>query len=561
MISEFVIRQFALIEHARLELTPGMTVFSGETGAGKSILVDALGAAFGARARSEWVRFGAERAEVSVILSGADARIREQLASQDIDAGDDELILRRVIHADGRSRAYINSVPVAVKVLQQIGDICFDLHGQHEHQALLREEVQRQLLDARIEPALVTETRQAFAAWQEAEASLERLLNEREESGRQKSWMREELERLQGLELEERLEERLADEVAAGRHFAQIQEAAATALSALEGGEPNVRQLLARSSHALEPVADYRAGMRESLQLLEQMDALLGELEPALRPMLEEAFDAQALEAAESRLMVLHESMRRYQTNVSGLIAERDSLAERVARMDTAGWDEASCRKRLAETEDAYLKAADALSAARRKAADDLIEVLRPLLDTLALEGMRVRVDIDAHRDRSTQWSRHGFDTITFMAASNPGEPFRPLAAVASGGELSRFVLALKGCGAMSRMPQVAVFDEVDVGIGGETAWRIGELLAAMGTERQVLVVSHLPQVAACASGQIRIGKRQEGDRTVSTLKFLEEDERVAELARMLGGSDHAESLDHAGQMLQRGQQALEVAG
>lgn len=559
MISEFVVSQFALIEQVRLEFLPGMTVFSGETGAGKSILVDALGAAFGARASSDWVRFGAERAEVTVILSGADPDLRKWLAEQDIDASD-ELILRRVIHADGRSRAYLNSVPVAMKVLQRIGESCLDLHGQHEHQALLREEVQRQLLDARIASDVADGARNAFAVWQETKESLENLLAEREESGRQESWMREELERLHQLDLQEGLEEQLAEEVAAGRHFAQIQEAAATVLSALEDGEPSVRQLLAQSAHALDPVADFRPEVRDSLQLLAQMDALLGELEPALRPMLEEAFDAQALEKTELRMMALHEAMRRHQTDVAGLIAERDQLAERVSRMDTAGWDEDTCRKRLEEAETGYLKAAEALSEARRQAADGLIEALRPLLDRLALEGMQIRIDIEAHVEQPSLWSSHGFDTVTFMASSNPGEPFRPLAAVASGGELSRFVLALKGCGAMSRMPQVAVFDEVDVGIGGETAWCVGELLAAMGKERQVLVVSHLPQVAACASQQIRIDKQHEGERTISMLKPLQGDERVDELARMLGGSN-TESLEHATQMLQRGRQACEVAG
>jgi len=181
-----------------------------------------------------------------------------------------------------------------------------------------------------------------------------------------------------------------------------------------------------------------------------------------------------------------------------------------------------------------------------------LCKQLRPFLDRLALAGMQVRVDVHPNAQDEAAWNEYGFDEVTFMASSNPGEPFRELAAVASGGEMSRLVLALKGCGAMSSAPRIAVFDEVDAGIGGETAWCVGELLAAMGRERQVLTISHLPQVAACAAQQVHIFKQQKKDRTISRLKLLNEDERQEELARMLGGAN-AKSREHAQVMLARG--------
>jgi len=226
--------------------------------------------------------------------------------------------------------------------------------------------------------------------------------------------------------------------------------------------------------------------------------------------------------------------------------------------MDTGAWDEESQRQRVDAAKKKFLTASETLSIARIKAGKDLCKQLRPFLDQLALAGMQVRVDVHPQVDDESAWSEYGYDEVVFMAASNPGEPFRELAAVASGGEMSRLVLALKGCGAMASAPQIAVFDEVDAGIGGETAWCVGELLAAMGRDRQVLAISHLPQVAACAAQQVHIFKEQKKDRTISRLNPLTKDERQEELARMLGGAN-TKSREHAMEMLARGA-ALETA-
>jgi DNA repair protein RecN (Recombination protein N) len=552
MLSELLVREFALIDEARLSLGPGMTVFTGETGAGKSILVDALGAAFGVRASQDWVRFGARQAEVVATLNPTDDRLDALLAAQDIEA-DEALILRRVIKADGKSSAYINGIPAPVRLLQQIGDLVLDLHGQHEHQALLRADFQRRVLDAGLDAGLLAAVAAAHGRWRQADARLTAWQSQRSDTGRQAQWMRDELARLEGLGIEPGLAESLQTEVDQGRHHAQIQESAARALALLEDGEPDARTLLAGARHAVDDVADYRPELLEGAELLQQMDALLGEVAHRLRHVLDASFDEQALRTAETRLMDLHDALRRHQTDEDGLLALMGQWEQQLSSLDTAAWDEDGLRTELAAAVAAYGQAAEALSTARRRAADDLAARLRPFLDRLALKGMQVRIDVEAGADEAA-WTEHGVDAVRFMAASNPGEPFRELAAIASGGEMSRFVLALKGCGALALAPQVAVFDEVDVGIGGETAWCVGELLAAMGMERQVLVVSHLPQVAACAVRQVRIQKR-EGERTVTRIEVLDEDERLAEMARMLGGAD-AQSLAHAGQMLARGRGA-----
>jgi len=557
MLVSLMIKQFALIEQVQLDLSAGMTVFTGETGAGKSMLIDALGAVFGARASSDWVRHGADRAEVTAIWScrpgSAGAKdIERLLAEQDIDA-DDELILRRIINKDGRSRAYINGVPVALKLLQQLGRICLDLHGQHEHQALLQPDFQRGLLDIRLPAELLQGMEEAYRHWQQAAKSLRALQQNRGDTEQQVDWMRSELSRLQILDVSEGLSEQLQTDVQAGRHHAHIREAAATALALLDDAEPNVRQLLAHAAHELEEVQVYHAGLKNSYELLMQMDALLGEAVPDLAMAVESSFDLQALECMEERLMGLAEAMRRHNCDEGGLLALMAEWEQRLSALDTAGWDEESAKAALAEAAIVCTAQAQQLTKAREQAAADLCKALRPLLDRLALAGMQVRFCMGDGAAEEQPFSATGVDQVSMQVMSNPGEPWRELSAVASGGELSRMVLALKGSGALADAPYLAVFDEVDTGIGGETAWCVGELLSAMGRERQVLVISHLPQVASCAAAQVVISKHEQNGRTLSSLKQLSHDDRRLEIARMLGGAD-ADAMPHADSMLTRGQ-------
>jgi len=553
MLTELHIRQFALMNDVRLEFESGMTVFSGETGAGKSILVDALGAIFGARANADWVRHGADRAEITAVIENNDVRLRELLAEHELDV-DEPLCLRRVINADGRSRAWLNGMPTALKLLQQIGSICLDLHGQHEHQGLMQQEFQQQLIDARLPKTALDTVAKSWASWQQAKKKLQGLNKQRGETAEQESWMRAELQQLEDLTLEVGLEERLQAEVEAGQHVAQIQQAGAEAYAYLEEGEANVRSLLAQARHAVEALAGFHQGLENASDLLAQMDVLLSETLPHLQDAQELALDGQALAQAEDQLASLRDCMRRHQCNETELLALMQEWRERLSMLDTAEWDESALQTALEEAEKAYIQAAKDVSMLRQQACDALVHELRPYLDRLGMAGMRISIELDAEvgEQEITRWSQYGWDRVGFMLSSNPGEPFRTLAQVASGGELSRLVLSLKASGAFVHAPAIAVFDEVDVGIGGETAWCVGELLSAMGRERQVFVVSHLPQVAVCAQHQVSILKGQCEGRTVTDLAVLQADERVAEIARMLGGLD-TESLEHAKQMLEKG--------
>ncbi len=555
MLTELHVRDFALMSDVRLELNSGMTAFTGETGAGKSMLVDALGAVFGARASSEWVRRGAARAEVTAVIETADGRVRALLEEHELIGGDDALLLRRVIRADGGSRAWVNGAPAPAGLLRRLGEIMLDMHGQHEHQSLLRKEFQRALLDARVDARLLEEAARAWRDWRRASGALAAWREEQARGEREQAWMREELNRLRALELRAGLLDDLQRSVDVGRHFARIQQAAAGALAVIEEGEDDMRSRLARCMRELEDVADLRAEAAEALSLLGEAEALLGEAAPGLRALLNEEFDAARLEADEQRLMDLHEAMRRNRTDEAGLLALQTELEEKLARLDAGDRDEEALAREESKHRRAWRDAAERLSAARGAAADELAQALRPFLDKLALAGMRVRVEVAPNKEDERAWSAHGFDTVRFLVSSNPGEPFRDLAETASGGELSRLALALKGCGAMRDAPAIAVFDEADAGIGGETAWAVGEMLAEMGRERQVLVISHLPQVAACAAHHVHIHKEVEDGRTTTRLHMLSGEARRQEIGRMLGGVGE-ESLRHADALLARARAA-----
>ncbi len=551
MIVSLHVRQFALFEHIELELNQGMTVFTGETGAGKSILVDALGAVFGARANADWVRHGAEKAEVIAEIESQDTRLFHLLKEQDIDV-DDGIMIRRVITAEGRSKAWVNGIPTAAGVLKQIGNICFDLHGQHEHQTLMQPEFQQQIIDARVEQSIKQAVHKTYTQLSEINKRLRDLHGNRDDALEKEAWMREESERLLALDIEDGLEEKLETECEAGRNIEQVQQAAATVLNLLDEQEVTVRNLLGEMIHQVESVAEHHPSLQEAYALLTQMDALASEISPYLQEVLDSQMDAQSLQLAEDRLADLRAAKRRHDTDENGLLKLINQWQESLSTLDTASWDEEALRSQQETLEAAYQKAAQALHQARIEAADKLIQDLRPFLNQLGLKNMQLSASIEARSDKNT-WKTDGWDNIQLLAAANIGEPFKSLADTASGGELSRLVLALKGCGALENEPDTAIFDEVDVGIGGETGWCVGELLRNMGNERQVLVVSHLPQVAACAHHQVAIEKSVQDNRTRTNLCLLTDEQRTSEVARMLGGIND-ESLSHAATMLKRGQ-------
>ncbi|MDQ6951373.1 MAG: DNA repair protein RecN [Mariprofundales bacterium] len=553
MLNELHISQFALIEQLTLTLQSGTTVFTGETGAGKSIVVDALGAVFGTRARTDWVRHGANKAEITALLTLADrSPVIPWLQQQALD-DENQLMLRRIISADGRSRAWINGTPCPLKILQQLGDMLLDLHGQHEHQALLQPDYQRLLIDGALNPTQLTPCTTAWHQMQHAEQALAQWEKEQSQLEREAAWMQSELTQLEELRPTTGLTEQLEQEIQQLRHAGSIQQAAADASVALDEHEPCVRDGLSNARHLLAVAKGQHAAIDEADAFLNQAELLVAEAIASLRPAIEVSANPAELDRLESRIAQLQQMSHRHHTDAAGLMELMEHWQRLLSRRERAQWDRSELEQKVANTEAAWREQAGLLHQARALQAAQLTTALRPLLDRLGLATMQIEIQIEADEDHRTAHGIHGWDRVRLIASSNPGEPFRLLADIASGGELSRIVLALKGCGALRSAPEIAVFDEVDVGIGGETAWCVGELLATMGEGRQVLLVSHLPQVAASTHHQLHIRKQQHEGRTISQINPLNRSQRCQEIARMLGGADAA-SLTQAEAMLARGE-------
>ncbi|MDX8413876.1 MAG: DNA repair protein RecN [Mariprofundales bacterium] len=551
MIVELHIKQFALIEQLDLECQSGMTAFTGETGAGKSIVVDALGAVFGARARADWVRHGAERAEISVVVAlPKDNAAQVWLCEQALDS-DDPLVLRRVISADGRSRAWINGSPSSLKQLQILGNMLLDLHGQHEHQALLQAEFQRQLVDGSIDADQLAATVSAWDAMAQVKQAIADLDAQQQQLTMQASWMREQLALLETLDPAPDGVALLSQQIATLRNASGIRQSALQALALLDGDDDHhARSKVAAAISALDHGSTLHPVLAEAVELLVQIEPLLDEAVRALQPACEVSCDEAELDRLEGCIAQLQDSMRRHHCDEAGLCQLMAQWRSDLAAQETADWDRQQLVDQLEQAETVWQQQSQALHASRCQQAEQLIASLRPLLDRLGLASMQISIDVTYQPALA---NRSGCDRIQFMASSNPGEPSRPLADIASGGELSRMVLALKGCGALRHPPAIAVFDEVDVGIGGETAWCVGELLAAMGEERQLFVISHLPQVAASAHHQFAIEKHHHEGRTTTRLTALHPQQRQYEIARMLGGSSDPITLNQAKQMLLKG--------
>jgi len=426
MLTELKVKQFGLMEDMRLEFSSGMTVFTGETGAGKSLLVGALGAVFGARSSADWVRHGAERAELNAVIENDDGRLQGLLQEQAMDS-DEPLFLRRVINADGRSRAWLNGVPVPLKLLQQIGSICLDLHGQHEHQGLMKPEYQQQLVDSRVDVAVLQGVKLAFETLQQARKQLHQLQHQQGENAGQAAWMRAELEKLSVLDIQTGLEQSLIAQVEAGQNVAQIQQAGAQALMLLdEGDEGNVRSLLAQASHAIEPLAAYHHGLEAASDLLAQVDALLSEIPPYLNDAQEVVLDMDELQAAEDRLAILREVMRRHECDETELLALMEDWQQRLSLLDTAQWDEEALSESVNKAEQDYCAKANVLNSLRAQAIDELVAALRPYLDRLGMAGMQVKVELSPSQDDAKAWHSSGWDYMSFMLSSNPGERLTP---------------------------------------------------------------------------------------------------------------------------------------
>jgi DNA repair protein RecN (Recombination protein N) len=562
MLTYLQIRDFAIIDSIELELRPGLTVLTGETGAGKSILVDALQLIAGGRAGAEVVRHGAERAEISATfdITKGPRELKRWLDEQSITTSE-ELSVRRVVSTDGRSRAYLNGQSVPVQQLREVGNILIDIHGQHEFQSLMRSAAQRELLDGYGKhEGLVGQVGIAHRVWLELLNRTVELEGKARDRDARLELLRYQVHELTALQLKGGEVASLGEERGRLANRGRLAEAAGTALQQLyEGDEGSAHAGVSRALQALRGLSEVDPKLASVLPLVEGAAIQIREAARELERYRESLdLDTSRQDEVERRLAAIEELARKHRVPPSELHERAGQLAKELESVERAELDLAVLRKELGTALESYRVQAQQLSARRETAGRALAKDITARMQTLGMTGGRFQVDVT--QSEATEPAQHGIDSIEFRVTANPGQPLRSLAKVASGGELSRLSLAVQvSCAA--RETRCMVFDEVDSGIGGAVAEIVGRELRALGERGQVLCVTHLPQVASQGHHHLRVTKLTDGKTTRTTLTEMSVPDRVEELARMLGGIEvTSKARDHAKEMLKAVSAAAEQA-
>jgi DNA repair protein RecN (Recombination protein N) len=549
MLRSLSIRDFVIVDQLELEFSPGFTVLTGETGAGKSILVDALAMVLGERADAIVVRSGAERAEIGAEFDvDGQPDVARWLRENDLAGDAGALLMRRVVEASGRSRGFINGHAATLVQLRQLGERLVDIHGQHEHQSLARAADQRALLDAYGGLAeSAGRVAQLHAAWQQRsegraafEANAAAFAAERESL----DWQVRELE---GLRFGADEWAELAAEHSRLAHAASLIEAARLGLEALSEGDDSVLARANTVAARLGNLLEHDARLKEILDLLEPARIQLQEAAYALRHYGERLdLDPQRLREVEGRLDAIHAAARKYRVQPEALPAKVEASRARLRELGEGG-DAEALRKLENEAHAACAAQAGKLSAGRKKAAKKLSEQVTAAMQELAMSGGRFEVALHP----ATEVTAHGLESIEFLVSAHKGIAPQPLAKVASGGELSRLSLAIQSVASRVAQVPTLIFDEVDAGIGGRVAEIVGRMLKQLGTRHQVMCITHLPQVAASADQQWQVVKATVSGKVHSRVTALDRGQRVEEIARMLGGVKITETTrKHAAEML-----------
>jgi DNA repair protein RecN (Recombination protein N) len=562
MLSHLHIRDFAIIDAVEVDFARGLTVLTGETGAGKSILVDALQLAVGGRGGAEAIRHGADRAEITATfeIHSAPQSLLALLEEQSIET-DDELVVRRVLTREGKSRAYLNGQQVPLQILRTVGESLAEIHGQHEFQSLVKGSAQRELLDAfgGHEP-LAAEVAERHQARLRHSAALDALESAARDRDARLDLLRHQSNELSALALKPGELQALNEERNRLANSGRLAEAARGAVDLLYDAEDN---------NAHYAVSRALAVLRQGAALDPKLEALLPTLEEATIRIADSAqeltryldsieADPRRQEELEQRLATIESLARKHRCGADELPAKAEELAEELSRLEKIDSNLAALRAQTTAAIEAWHGSATKLSRQRRKAATELATEISARMQKLGMIGGRFDIELSANETPTGGTSAHGLEDVAFLVSANAGQPPRPIGKVASGGELSRLSLAvqvalagrIKDLGAGGCM----VFDEVDSGVGGAVAEIVGRELAALGSTAQVLCVTHLPQVAALGNQHFRVSKMTDGRTTRTQVTTLEHDSRIEEIARMLGGvSITGKAREHAAEMLEAG--------
>lgn len=535
MLTGLSIRDVVLIEALDLEFAGGLGVLTGETGAGKSILLDALGLALGARADSGLVRNGAERAQVTASFDAPD-NVIGLLADNDIEIDKKEpLLIRRSVKADGGSKAFINDQPCSAALLRDVGAALVEIHGQHDDRGMLNPRGHRLLLDSfgRCDTALVAGH---FTAWQEAKSRLDTAREALENAARDREWLEHAVAELAKFSPQPGEEEQLAGERSDMQKGERIAEDLKAVLESFDGPKSGLA-LIRSAARKLDRLADAHPLLADALTALDRAVIEASEAEDKLNAAARAIeFEPARLDEIEERLFELRALARKHNVAPDAIVSLQENLTARLDSIQAGGEGLAKLEAEVRAKHSAFVEAAEAMSAARTQAAAKLDAAVKLELAPLKLDAAQFQTAVE--RLPEDRWSITGMDRVEFLISTNPGAPFAPLAKIASGGELSRFILALKVALAEEGGAATIIFDEIDRGVGGAVAAAIGERLARLARHTQLLAVTHSPQVAAKGQAHYFIAKSNQGTVTRTGVTLLDAEARRQEIARMLSGAE-----------------------
>ncbi len=555
MLLNLTIIDLAVVKSLDLDLETGMSVLTGETGAGKSILLTALGLALGDRADSGYVRPDCKRAEVNLEFDLTDAPNAQQwLKDNELD-NEQHCLIRRIVNQDGRSKAYINNRPVTLQYLQELSEKLVEIHGQHAHLTLLNPDEQRRLLDAYAKnQPLLDQVNQCYKQWLSVHKELSSLIKAGDDQSEREEFLRYQLEELQALNLASFNYAALSEEHSKLANFGQILTTGRAQVEVLyESDQQSVNQMLSHSAAELNQIARYAPELNDICALLSEAQILTEEAALQLRRFLEsQEADPQQLEHLENQIGIIQNLSRKHHVTPDQLLDVVNKLNTELDNITHSGERIAALTTETVALEQQYQQFSAQLSEQRHVAAQKLQSQISVMIKELGMPQGEFLVAMSSF-DAATP-KLNGKDKIEFLVSANPGLPAKPLAKVASGGELSRISLAIQVTTANDKTTPTLIFDEVDSGIGGGVAEIVGQKLRSLSQYRQVMCVTHLPQVAAQAHHHLYVEKNNESDITSSQVRLLKNEERVEEIARMLGGvTMTANTLAHAQEMLSLG--------
>ena len=552
MLKHLLVRDFAIIEEIEIEFSSGMTVFTGETGAGKSIIVDALGLILGDRADSTVIRTNCDNTEITAIFDiDKNSPIPGILEEQEISL-DDELMIRRVINRDGRSRAYVNGSPVPISILKQLGENLVDIHGQHAHQSLLRKNVQRLLLDAYGDyKDVIEKVHRTSDEWHTATRELKKIMGDNRDRDAQIALIQYQVQELEALHPEPGEITGLEEEYKRLSNASRLLEIAQSSINLLDGEEHSVSEQLHHVKQEINSVVRFDQKLSGIIELLENAVIHTSEVVSELNHYLGELdLDPERLQQLDTRITSLHDTARKHKVKPEELADKLATLQEQLEQLQDNEQRLATLEKQRDVALQEYHTAAKQLHEKRIRCARELGPAIESKMKELGMPGGRFSIDVQPVE--SGEPSTDGMDRIEFLVSINPGQPLLPLTRVASGGELSRISLAIQVIGSSDKSLPTLVFDEVDSGIGGGIAEIVGKLLHRLAENYQVFCVTHLPQVAATGDHHLQVNKSTLAETTLTQVIYLEQQDRVEEIARMLGGMKITEQTRaHAREMLQ----------